>query len=181
MASSPVSRKRSVTELLNDEELDSQSRRTRPKLDEKTVTESTTASSSTNSAAAPLEEHASFLAYPNISNSKPSSTPFQQPSQLITFSYTPDHVQEFTNSAMRYFVDPPPSANLSYGYERWIRKSDDRGRIDALLKAISKVTHDIEEQNGTFPEIGVVSWRGVMTKYVAYARFDASIWDINDP
>ncbi len=51
-----------------------------------------------------------FLAYPDLSNPKPISTSFQQPSQLISFSYTPAHVQEFANSALRYFVDPPLGA-----------------------------------------------------------------------
>ena len=108
-----------------------------------------------------------FLAYPDLSHPKPISTPFQQPSQLISFSYTPGHVQEFTNSALRYFVDPPLGAHLAYGYERWIKRPDERGRLDALLKAISKVKRDAEGNGAKFPEIGVISWRGVMTKYVA--------------
>lgn len=105
-----------------------------------------------------------FLAYPNLSHHKPITTPFQQPSQLISFSYTPEHEQEFTNSALRYFVDPPLGANLSYGYDRWTKRPDERGRVDALLKAISKVKKDIIESGAKFPEIGVISWRGVMTK-----------------
>jgi RAT1-interacting protein len=116
-----------------------------------------------------------FLAYPDLSNPKPISTPFQQPSQLISFSYTPGHVQEFTNSALRYFVDPPLGANLSYGYERWIKRPDERGRVDALLKAISKVKRDAEGNGAKFPEIGVISWRGVMTKYVLRATIELII------
>ena len=83
-------------------------------------------------------------------------------------------MQEFTNSALKYFVDPPLGAHLSYGYERWIKRPDERGRLDALLKAISKVKRDAEGNGVKFPEIGVISWRGVMTKYVApcYHWFD---------
>lgn len=104
-----------------------------------------------------------FLAY----GSKPSNVkqiPFQQPSQLISFSYTPEHIQEFTDSALRYFVDPPLHSDLGYGYERWNNKSDDRGRLDALLRAVSKIKSDAAASGGALPEIGLISWRGVMTK-----------------
>ena len=108
-----------------------------------------------------------FLAYPNISTFKPKPIPFQQPSQLISFSYTPEHIQEFTDSALRYFVDPPLGSSLSFGYDNWTRKPDDRGRIDALLRAISKVKAELI--GGILPEIGVVSWRGIMTKFVLHS------------
>jgi len=105
-----------------------------------------------------------FVPLPDPRTVKPKPIPFQQPSPLTSFSYTPDHVQEFTDSALRYYVDPPLGSNLSYGYERWIRKPDTRGRIDSLLKAVSRVKNDAR-QNGGLPEIGLVSWRGVMSKY----------------
>jgi RAT1-interacting protein len=108
-------------------------------------------------------EQTSFLAYPR----GPPSTkqvPFQQPNPLISFSYDPEHVQEFTDSALRYFVDPPIGSNLGYGYERWKYESDDRGRIDSLLKAVSKIKSDMAASGGVLPEIGLISWRGVMTK-----------------
>ena len=103
------------------------------------------------------------LAYPKgPQNIK--QVPFQQPRQLISFSYDPEHVQEFTDSALRYFVDPPIGSNLGYGYDRWNYESDDRGRIDALLKAVSKMKGDTIACGGALPEIGLISWRGVMTK-----------------
>ena len=103
-----------------------------------------------------------FLAYPQGPTVK--QIPFQQPRQLISFSYTPEHVQEFTDSALRYFVDPPIHSKLSYGYDRWNYTSDDRGRIDALLKAVSKIKGDPVAHGGALPEIALISWRGVMTK-----------------
>ncbi|KDR76133.1 hypothetical protein GALMADRAFT_462464 [Galerina marginata CBS 339.88] len=119
-----------------------------------------------------------FLSYPDPSNSKPKAIPFQQPSQLISFSYTPEHVQEFTDSALRYYVDPPLGSNLSYGYDRWVRKPDQRGRIDALLKAISNIKHDPKRGVG-LPEIGVVSWRGVMTKILTAPYENRDGWELN--
>lgn len=65
--------------------------------------------------------------------------------------------------------------HLSYGYERWIKRPDERGRVDALLKAILKVKRDAEGNGAKFPEIGVISWRGVMTKYVLRATIGLTI------
>lgn len=90
-----------------------------------------------------------------------SAVPFQLPTQLISFSYTPDRVLEFNDSSLRYFVDPPRGAQLSYGYDRWVRRPEERGRLDSLLKAWQKFG---TEHPGALGEVGVVSWRGVMTK-----------------
>jgi RAT1-interacting protein len=62
---------------------------------------------------------------------------------------------------MRYYVDPPRDADLGRGYERWIRRPEERGRLDGLLLAISEI-----RKRGADPVINIVSWRGVMTKYV---------------
>lgn len=101
------------------------------------------------------------LSYPSTSNpTKP--VPFQQPSPLITFSYTTERVLEFTDAARRYYVEAPLGAKLDYGYDRWIRRPEERGRLDGLLKALIRV---VKEKNAPpLPAISVVAWRGVMTK-----------------
>jgi len=88
-------------------------------------------------------------------------TPFQQPTQILSFSYTPSHTLEFTDSALRYFVEPPLGAKLGYGYERWERKPDKRGRIDALLQAFFKTKG---MPGVALQDVGVVAMRGVMTR-----------------
>jgi RAT1-interacting protein len=65
---------------------------------------------------------------------------------------------------MKYFVEPPLGAKLSYAYDRWIRKPEERGRIDSLLRAFSKVRKD-EAKMPSVKDVNVVSWRGVMTRY----------------
>ena len=65
----------------------------------------------------------------------------------------------FDNSALKYFVEPPRGADLGYRYDQWIRRPEERGRLDGLLEAWSKI-----KAKGGLGEIGVVSWRGVMTK-----------------
>ncbi|KIM39898.1 hypothetical protein M413DRAFT_446817 [Hebeloma cylindrosporum] len=176
-------RKRGISDLLNDgqdanltPETSDEPPRTRIRLDDTASQEATRPTTGLENASS----HSSlpkFLEYPNISTFKPKAIPFQQPSQLTSFSYTPEHVQEFTDSALRYFVDPPLGSNLSFGYDRWIRKPDDRGRIDALLKAISKVK--AEAIGGCLPEIGVVSWRGIMTKILTAPYENRDGWELN--
>ncbi|KAG5636955.1 hypothetical protein H0H81_006303 [Sphagnurus paluster] len=105
---------------------------------------------------------AQTLTFPNISKPASKPTPFQQPTQILSFSYTPSRTLEFSDSALRYFVEPPLGANLGYGYEQWIRKPDERGRIDGLLQAFSKAKG---LPGVALHDVGVVAWRGVMTRY----------------
>jgi len=117
-----------------------------------------------------------FMSFPDPlnPNTRQRQIPFQLPSQLLTFSYTPEHVQVFDNSALRYYVDPPIGANLSYGHERWIRRPDERGRLDALLKAVVKIKEDTTKAGAALPHIGVVAWRGIITKYVVTVLLDVT-------
>jgi RAT1-interacting protein len=104
----------------------------------------------------------STLPYPSTSQSASRAVPFQRPLPLISFSYTNGHKLEFSDAAMRYYVNPPPGADLGHGYERWIRRPEERGRLDGLLRAIS----EIRRRGTSDPVINIVSWRGVMTKCV---------------
>lgn len=108
------------------------------------------------------------LRYPNCNSAHTvTPPPFQKPMPILSFSYDPSRTLLFDDSAMRYFVDPPIGAELSYGYDRWIRRPEEKGRLDGLLKAYSraKIGRKVD-----LSDVAVVSWRGVMTKYVA-SRF----------
>jgi RAT1-interacting protein len=107
--------------------------------------------------------HASVsLSYPSTSQPASHAVPFQRPLPLITFSYNKSRELEFSDAAMRYYVAPPARADLGYGYERWVRRTDDKGRLDGLLRAILET-----QRRGTgHPVIDVISWRGIMTKCV---------------
>ncbi len=102
------------------------------------------------------------LVYPSLSQPCSRAVPFQRPLPLISFSYDKDRQLEFSDAAMRYYVDPPPSADLGYGYDRWVRRPEEKGRLDGLLRAIS----EIRRRETSDPTIGVISWRGTMTKCV---------------
>ncbi|KAG6821330.1 hypothetical protein H0H93_000191 [Arthromyces matolae] len=147
--------KRTISQQLNDERSDESalilddleaSRPTRrPKLD----------------AASHSDSPEKFIQYPDISRPTAKQTPFQQPTPVLSFSYNSSHQLEFNDSALRYYVDPPHGAKLSYGYDLWKRKPDGRGRIDGLLQAFSKA-----RKTSTVPlhDVGVIAWRGVITR-----------------
>ena len=71
---------------------------------------------------------------------------------------------------MRYYVDPPPGADLRYGYERWIKRPEEKSRLDGLLRAMERIMEkaDTSMRPGSgkkwLRDISVVTWRGVMTK-----------------
>ncbi|KAI0637617.1 RAI1-domain-containing protein [Trametes polyzona] len=117
------------------------------------------------------QAHVHTLTYPDPKDNKPTKpVPFQQPTGLLTFSYTPQRVLEFTDSALRYYVDPPPNADLRYGYERWIKRPEEISRLDSLLRAVERVMHKTDASMGSgsgvrwLKDIAVVTWRGIMTK-----------------
>jgi len=76
---------------------------------------------------------------------------------------------------MRYYVDPPLGADLGHGYERWIRRPEERGRLDGLLRAIL----EIRRRATGNPVIDVVSWRGVITKILTAPYEDRDGWELN--
>src|SRR6266576_5311406 len=79
------------------------------------------------------------LPFPDTSRVPSTQIQLQQPVQLTSFSYNAAHELEFSDSALRYYVDPPPGARLDFGFHQWTKRPDERQRIDALLKAYSRV------------------------------------------
>ncbi|KAH9998836.1 RAI1 like PD-XK nuclease-domain-containing protein [Russula compacta] len=117
----------------------------------------------------------SGLSYPSMSQSASRAVPFQRPRPLISFSYNKDRKLEFSDSAMRYYVSPPVGADLGHGHERWIRRPEEKGRLDGLLQAISEF-----RRRGTGdPAVNIVSWRGVMTKILTAPYEDRDGWELN--
>ncbi|PBK75857.1 RAI1-domain-containing protein [Armillaria solidipes] len=122
-------------------------------------------------------EDGNSISYPDLTLSHAKApTPFQKPMPIISFSYTPSRTLEFNDLALRYFVDPPIGAQLSYGYDKWIRRPEEKGRIDGLLKALSRV-----KSNGkvALDDVAVVSWRGVMTRILTAPYEDRDGWELN--
>jgi len=115
------------------------------------------------------------LTYPSLTQHSPRAVPFQRPLPLISFSYNERRELEFSDAAMRYYIDPPPGADLGFGYDRWVRRPEEKGRLDGLLKAISEV----RRRGSSSSDIGVISWRGVMTKIITAPYEDRDGWELN--
>ncbi|KAJ7170847.1 RAI1-domain-containing protein [Mycena crocata] len=116
------------------------------------------------------------LAYPSASTTGPSPA-FQQPTQLISFSYTPKRVLEFNDAALRYFVSPPPNAQLSHAYDRWQRRPEGRARIDGLLRALS--TARAKRHPLLASGVGAVAWRGVITRILTAPYEERDAFELN--
>ncbi|PFH48775.1 hypothetical protein AMATHDRAFT_64726 [Amanita thiersii Skay4041] len=112
--------------------------------------------------------------YPQRTDKAKKQVPYQKPFQLISFSYSSTHEFEFSDSSLRYYVDPPLNVRLDHGFMRWIRRPEERGRLDSLLKAYSRVNKEY-----SMGEVGVVSWRGVMTKILSAIYDDGGAMELN--
>ncbi|KAJ7678982.1 RAI1-domain-containing protein [Mycena polygramma] len=117
------------------------------------------------------------LDYPTLPAAPGPSPAFQQPTQIISFSYTPAHVLEFTDSALRFLAAPPPRAQLAHGYDRWVRRPETRPRIDGLLRALSaaRAKHHPALASG----VGAVAWRGVLTRILTAPYEERDGWALN--
>jgi RAT1-interacting protein len=107
------------------------------------------------------------LAYPALTAAPAPAPAFQQPTQIISFSYTPQRELEFTDSALRFFAAPPPRAQLAHGYDRWVRRPETRPRIDGLLRALSAAR--AKKHPALASGVGAVAWRGVLTRCVCFS------------
>ncbi|CAE6448598.1 unnamed protein product [Rhizoctonia solani] len=105
------------------------------------------------------KSRASQYTLPLETSPKDPSPAFGQPQQLTCFSYSPNRELRFDTSALKYYVPAPINADLGYRYEHWIKRPEERGRIDSLLRAIEQEHVVGERKKGAF-----ISWRGVMTK-----------------
>lgn len=104
-----------------------------------------------------------------------SPVAMQYPTRLLSFSYNGARQLLFDNSAMKYFVNPPYQPDLRYGYDRWIKRPEEKGRLDGLLKAVSRYREGLDASTTVSPiddrpgetwlrQMGFITWRGVMTK-----------------
>ncbi|KAJ6531985.1 RAI1 like PD-XK nuclease-domain-containing protein [Mycena capillaripes] len=105
------------------------------------------------------------------------ATAFQQPTQIISFSYTPARELEFTDSALRFLAAPPPRAQLAHGYDRWVRRPETRPRIDGLLRALSAAR--AKNHPALASGVGAVAWRGVLTRILTAPYEEREGWALN--
>ncbi|KAI6039831.1 hypothetical protein EDC04DRAFT_3002799 [Pisolithus marmoratus] len=95
------------------------------------------------------------LPYPSLSRSPLKVPTIQRPSQVLTFSHNSDHVLEFNDSALRYYIEPPHGADLAFHYEKSVMRPAERGRLDSLLTTWSRFKKDLHASNPSSSAVNV--------------------------
>ncbi|EPE34132.1 Protein RAI1 [Glarea lozoyensis ATCC 20868] len=92
------------------------------------------------------------------------SAAIKRPREIACFSYDDKHTFRLDDSSIRYYYPPTIGADLSKGFDTF-EKMDDTAddHLDSLLKTI--MAH--EEKTGERVEADFITWRGMMTKFMA--------------
>ncbi|KAI6716320.1 RAI1 protein [Diplocarpon mali] len=92
------------------------------------------------------------------------SAAIKRPKEIACFSYDDKHQFRLDDSSIRYYYPPVIGADLSRGYDTF-EKLDDAAdeHLDALLKTLIS----LEQKTGKRVEADIITWRGMMTKFMA--------------
>ncbi|PBP16752.1 hypothetical protein BUE80_DR012588 [Diplocarpon rosae] len=92
------------------------------------------------------------------------SAAIKRPKEIACFSYDDKHQFHLDDSSIRYYYPPTIGADLSRGYDTF-EKLDDTAddHLDSLLKTIIA----LEQETGKRVEADIITWRGMMTKFMA--------------
>ncbi|KAG9025657.1 decapping endonuclease targeting mRNA [Tulasnella sp. JGI-2019a] len=118
--------------------------------------------------------HPETLIFPLPSLRAVAPPPVQRPIGLLTFSYTPERTLVFDNSAMKYYKDPPLNVSLQRDYKNWIKRPEERTRLDGLLQCLEK-----DQVKAEASRCDVVTWRGIMTKIITAPYESRDGWELN--
>lgn len=75
------------------------------------------------------------------------------------------------DSSLRYYYTPEMGADLSVGYDTFIKQDDSKDEhLDGMLKAIM----ELEQRTGKRTQADILTWRGMMTKLMTapFEKFD---------
>ncbi|PQE13825.1 RAI1 protein [Rutstroemia sp. NJR-2017a BBW] len=105
-----------------------------------------------------------------------SSAAIRRPREIACFSYDDNHQFRLDDSSIRYYYPPYLGADLSKGFDTF-KKLDDEAddHLDSLLKTII----NYEQKEGKKVEVDVVTWRGMMTKFMAAIFADRDGFEMN--
>ncbi|PBP17596.1 RAI1-like protein [Diplocarpon rosae] len=104
------------------------------------------------------------------------SAAIKRPKEIACFSYDDKHQFRLDDSSIRYYYPPTIGADLSRGYDTF-EKLDDAAddHLDSLLKAIMA----LEQETGKRVETDIITWRGMMTKFMAAIFSDRDGFEMN--
>lgn len=97
----------------------------------------------------------------NPSSSQTTLLTFETLQEFACFSYDDEHVFHHGDSGLRWYYNPQIGADLSQGYETFIKHDDSQDEhLDSLLKTI--IHH--EQETKMKIDANIVTWRGCLTK-----------------
>ncbi|KAH8768636.1 protein RAI1 [Hyaloscypha sp. PMI_1271] len=104
------------------------------------------------------------------------SAVIKRPKEIACFSYDDKHQFRLDDSSIRYYWPPTLGADLARGFDTF-EKLDDKAddHLDSLLKTI--IAH--EQELGKAVEADLVTWRGMMTKFMAAIFSDRDGFEMN--
>jgi len=105
-----------------------------------------------------------------------ASAAIRRPKEIAYFSYDDQHQFRLDASSIRYYYPPTLGADLSRGFDTF-QKLDDAtdDHLDSLLKTI--IAH--EQETGKRVEANLITWRGMMTKFMAAIFTDRDGFEMN--
>lgn len=108
-----------------------------------------------------------FLPLPARSLQTPQPA-YHQPTLISTYSHLPDRSMIHDDTSMAYYRPAPIGADLNTGFERKIERDED---VDEHLDGLCEALRNVWEGGGRGERRGgVVTWRGMITRWVNLSR-----------
>ncbi|KAK3326570.1 RAI1 like PD-XK nuclease-domain-containing protein [Apodospora peruviana] len=92
------------------------------------------------------------------------SDPVKRPKEFACFSYDQEHRFRLDDSSLKWYYPPTLGADLSKGFEDFIKHDDS---IDEHLDSLLATIAHHEKETGKPIDAHVVTWRGMMAKIMA--------------
>ncbi|KAK0116303.1 decapping endonuclease targeting mRNA [Cadophora gregata] len=104
------------------------------------------------------------------------SAAIKRPKEIACFSYDDKHQFRLDDSSIRYYYPPTIGADLSRGFDTF-EKLDDAAddHLDSLLKTVM----ELEKETGKRTETDLITWRGMMTKFMGAIFSDRDGFEMN--
>ena len=102
---------------------------------------------------------------------------YRRPTLISTYSHLPDRSIRHDDSSMAYYRQAPLGSDLNYGFERRQERDED---LDEHLDGLCEALQQVEEGGGQGDRKGgVITWRGMITRYERRDwRCGADRWEI---
>lgn len=96
--------------------------------------------------------------------------PYIKPKLLATYSHRPDRSLAHDDSAMAVYKGAPIGSDLYYGFEDRIERDESvEEHLDGLCEALRRQA----DQGRRWKTGGLVTWRGMATRYVEFKDEEA--------